>query len=139
MSIQPALFVESLGDALREAVRACGGSKVVGAKLWPEKAPEVAGRLLQDCLNEHRPEKLSPEQVMLLARMARERNCHVVMTYLARECGYADPQPIEPESELVRSNRELTEALRLVAALTQRNEQIRTSVENVSTLQARRA
>lgn len=139
MTSQPSLFCESLADAIREAVRACGGSKVVGTQLWPEKAPEAAGRLLQDCLNDHRPEKLSPEQVMLLARRARERGCHAVMTYLCRETGYADPQPVEPESELVRSNRELTEALSRVAALVERNDRLRAAVATVSPLEARRA
>ena len=44
----------SLTLALVEAVKALGGSKVVGCKLWPEKAPDAAQRLLLDCLNDDR-------------------------------------------------------------------------------------
>lgn len=103
---QPALFVESLNDALRDAVRACGGGKVVAYKLWPEKSPEAAARLLSDCLNEHRAERLTPDQLMLVARMARERGCHVVMQYLCAELSYAAPVPVEPETELAGLLRE---------------------------------
>lgn len=37
MTHQAPLFCESLTDAIRDVVRACGGTKVVGCKLWPEK------------------------------------------------------------------------------------------------------
>lgn len=129
MSAQPSLFCESLADALREAVRACGGSKVVGCKLWPEKAPEAAGRLLQDCMNDNRAERLSPEQVLLLVRMARERGCHAVMTYLARECGYADPVPVEPEDERAALQRQFVEASRAIAVIAERIERMSRPVE----------
>ncbi len=33
-------FFEDINDALREAVRALGGVKQVGALLWPEVAPD---------------------------------------------------------------------------------------------------
>lgn len=136
MTSQPSLFCESLADAIREAVRACGGSKVVGAQLWPEKAPEAAGRLLQDCLNDHRPEKLSPEQVMLVMRLARGRDCHAVMLYLARECGYTDPSPLDPETELAKSNREVAEALARATAAMERHERL---FGKPRTVEARRA
>lgn len=128
MSAQPALFVESLTEALREVVRACGGSKVVGAKLWPEKAPDAAARLLQDCLNEQRSEKLSPDQVLLLTRMGRERGCHAVMAYLAQECGYASPVPVEPEDERAQLQREYIDAVKALSALTHRLERVDASV-----------
>jgi hypothetical protein len=128
---QPSLFCESLADALREVVRACGGSKPIGARLWPEKAPETAGRLLQDCLNDARPEKLSPEQVLLIARMGRERQCHAVMQYLARESGYADPQPIEPEDERAILQRQFIESTRLQAQLVDRLERLHPTLTQV--------
>lgn len=90
---------ESLNDALIECVKACGGSKAIGALLWPEKGPESAQRTLLDCLNDDRPQKLAPEQVLLILRQARERGCHAGMQYLAAALSYAEPVPIEPRDE----------------------------------------
>jgi len=89
--------METINDALIVCIKACGGSKQVGPLLWPEKSPDAAQRLLLDCLNEDRASRLSPEQVMLVLRMARDRGCHVGMQYIASELSYAEPQPIEPK------------------------------------------
>lgn len=134
---QPPLFVESLADALREVVRACGGSKPVGARLWPEKAPDAAARLLQDCLNDARPEKLSPDQVLLLARMGRERGCHAVMAFMAAECGYAPPQPIEPEDERAALQREYIEATKVLAVLATRLDRLEAAPATVTAIRGR--
>lgn len=37
--------------------------------------------------------------------------------YIARECGYADPAPIEPEDEIARLQREFVEATKQLGAL----------------------
>lgn len=34
---QAALFHDDINDALRSGVKACGGTKAVAARLWPEK------------------------------------------------------------------------------------------------------
>ena len=60
---------ESINEALIACVKACGGSKQVGNKLWPEKTIDAAQRHLLACLNEDKPERLSPEQLVLLMRM----------------------------------------------------------------------
>ena len=103
---QTALFYESLDDAIKDVIRVCGGAKVVGSKLWPEKSPEAASRLLNDCLNEHRPERLSPAQLMLIARMGRDKGCHAVMYFMCADLSYSQPVPIEPEDELAGLLRE---------------------------------
>lgn len=111
MEQQP-LFVESPAEALREAVRAAGGIKAVAALLWPEVRPPEAGhRRLLDCLNDERREKLSFEQVLLILRTAREAGCHVAMAYISRECGYAEPQPIEPADEAAALQRQFVAAV----------------------------
>lgn len=95
--------IDSLHEALIEAVKACGGTKRVAAKLWPAKASqnlEAARRYLANCLNPECAEKLSLEEVMLILRDSRERNCHVAMQFLCASLGYADPQPVEPKDEL---------------------------------------
>lgn len=118
------LFHESLADALRECIAVCGGTKAVGAKLWPEKEPDAAGRILADCLNDGKREKLSPEQVMLLLRMARAKGCHAGMVYLSRELGYSDPQPVEPEDERAQLQREYIEAAKTMARMAARIESL---------------
>lgn len=120
---QPALFHDCIEDALREVVQACGGSKVVACKLWPEKTPDAAHRLLLACLNEDRPERLSPEHLILLLRMGRERGCHSAMAYVAGVCGYS-AQPIEPEDERAALQRAFNESVRQQAELVARMERL---------------
>lgn len=90
---------ESLDEALTEAVRAAGGSKVVGAKLWPGKSVEDARRYLAACLNPERAEKLALEEIMVILRMAREAGCHIAVEFLLNDLCYAPPQPVEPEDK----------------------------------------
>lgn len=98
MPDQSRLFFDDTNDALRTVVQAAGGSKVVGAKLWPDKAPDSAGRLLADCLNPSKAEKLSPDQVIFLLRWGHDIGCHAGMQFIAQESGY-EIKPITPDAE----------------------------------------
>lgn len=120
---QPSLFHEDVWQALRDCVGALGGSKKVGVLLRPELDAQTAGRWLLDCLNPERKEKLCVEQMLLILREARQANCHAGMTYIARHCGYADPQPIEPEDERAALQREYIAAVKQLAAISTRLEQ----------------
>jgi hypothetical protein len=91
---------DNVNEALIACVRACGGSKQVGHKLWPEKTMEAAQRHLLACLNEDKPERLSPEQLVLLMRMGHAAGFHGVMGFLALDIGYAEPQPTDPRDEI---------------------------------------
>lgn len=114
--------MESFNDALVVCVKACGGTKQVGALLWPEKAPDAAQRALLDCLNEDRPAKLSPEQVLLILRLARGKGCHDGMEFITAELGYAPPVPVEPRDEIAELQRQFIEAVRAQTELAQRIE-----------------
>lgn len=94
-------FFEGPEDALRSAVQALGGAKQVGAMLWPDKTPDSAGRLLLDCLNPSRSEKLDISQVMLILAKAKEKGVHAPFAWLAGEVGY-DARPIAREEEVDR-------------------------------------
>lgn len=98
--------MESLNQALIECIRQAGGSKVVGALMFPEKAPDTAQRSLLDCLNEDRPAKLSPDQVMLVLRLARAKGYHGGINFIADELGYGTPVPVEPRDEVADLMRE---------------------------------
>jgi len=110
---------DGINDALIGAVKALGGSKQVGPLLWPEKAPEAAQRLLLDCLNPERPAHLTPEQMVLVLRLARRRGHHDALGWLLAELGYAPTTPIEPRDEAAELQRQFvaaTEMLREIGA-----------------------
>lgn len=102
--------MESLNDALIGCITAAGGSKQVGPLLWPEKAPDAAQRMLLDCMNEDRPAKLSPEQVLLVLRLARSKGHHGGINFIAADLGYGTPVPIEPKDEAAELMRQYIEA-----------------------------
>ena len=107
---QTRLFFDDVSDALRADVQALGGYKAVGAMLWPEKAADAAGRLLADCLNTAKPEKLSPDQLILLLRLARAAGVHDAANFIGAETGYK-VEPIEPENERAKLQREFIDSV----------------------------
>lgn len=111
-----------LNDELINCIRACGGSKQVAAVLWPEKAPDTAQRLLLACMNEDRAEKLSPDQVLLILRMARDKGYHGGMEFIAESLGYSKPVLVEPRDEMADLMRSFNQGLAGMAELTARME-----------------
>ena len=94
-------FFECAEDALRAAVQALGGAKTVGLMLWPDKPADHAGRLLLDCLNHTRAEKLDVSQVMRLLALAREAGHHAPMAWICAEIGY-EAKPVTRAQEVDR-------------------------------------
>lgn len=107
----------SLNETLIECVAAAGGAKVVGAKLWPEKLADHAQRALLDALNDDRPHQLKPEQVLLIADLARAAGCHAVMTHCAARLHYQPPVPREPKDELAELQRAFVASMALLPQL----------------------
>ena len=101
----------SLNDVLVECVKAAGGSKVVGAKLWPEKLVDHAQRALLDALNDDRPHQLKPEQVLLIAELARAAGCHAFMAHCAGRLHYQAPVPREPRDEMAELQRAFVQSV----------------------------
>lgn len=129
--------MESINEALVEVVKALGGSKAVGAMLWPEKAPDAAQRALLDCLNPDRPAHLTPEQMVLLMRKARQAGCHVAAEWLMGDLGYARPVPVEPMEEVARLQRDFLSATQVLTGIAERLEKLQTQMhETRPTLRA---
>lgn len=124
---QPALFHESINDALRELVASMGGTKLVGSRLRPELPADHAGRWLNDCLNESRREHLTPEQVMWLLREGRKVGVHSAISWITEDCGYSVPIPVDPEDERAKLQREYIEAAKSMARLADKIERASSS------------
>lgn len=124
MAEQQELFHEDIYDAFRHAVKALGGAKKVGGRLWPDKPADQATQLLLHCLNPDRPEKLDLYQVEWLLREANKKGCHIAMQQLARDAHYDDPRPINPEDEKAELQRLYVESVRSQANIAKRLERL---------------
>jgi hypothetical protein len=121
-------FFEDINDALREAVRQLGGHKKVGPAMRPELPLESAANWLRDCLNHERREKLSPEQVVLILRMARDTGFHGAMSFVAFSAGYEPPAPISVDEQDAQLQHQFIEAvgkLENIQKQLQRGQQLR--------------
>lgn len=97
--MQPVLYCESIGDAIAEAIRSAGGAKSVAGCLWPALPLAQAHSKILDCLNADRPAKLSPDEVMAIAKLARGAGCDAIVKFMALEIGYAPPVVMAPASQ----------------------------------------
>lgn len=89
---------DTINDALTSAVNTLGGFKKVGPAMRPELPIDQAAGWLRDCLNPARREKLAPEQVLLILRMARQAGVHSAMNFLAFDTGYK-ASPVDPQTQ----------------------------------------
>lgn len=126
---------ETLNEALIDAVKALGGSKQVGHQLWPEKTVDAAQRHLLACLNEDKPERLSPDHLLMLLRLARAKGHHGAMDCLCAQLSYAPPQPIEPRDEIAELQRQFIETQARMADMLGRMERLQ-GVQSFPTLRA---
>jgi hypothetical protein len=122
--MQMALIHETLTDAMREAVQALGGNKKLGAVMYPDLPVEQAAGRVRDCLNPDRREIFSPEQLVLIARLAKAAGNHSIVEYLALELGYLKPVPVDPENEIARLQREFVQATQSLHHMASRIEAI---------------
>lgn len=128
MSEHPTLFITDIYDALGDLVRACGGPKVVGMAMKPEKTADDAAGWVKDCLNRNRPQKFDAEQIMWLLKKGREVGCHDPIVWINNEAGYTAPSPIEPETELAKLLREYNETGKRLIELQPKIEEAKTKL-----------
>ena len=108
-------FYESPEEALRAAVQTLGGTKRVGAALWPDLSPENAGRRMNDCLSAARAERLTISQVMRVLTLAKEAGCHGPMQWICGEVGY-EAKPVARAEELDRVAQVVEQSTKTLAA-----------------------
>lgn len=78
----------TLQEALRLAIDALGGMKVVGSSLKPEMDPVLAREWLNHCLTSGRRERITLEQVAWIFRQAKAAGSHSGFEALAQALGY---------------------------------------------------
>lgn len=120
--MQEPLFFDDWRDALRHVIAALGGPKQVAARMRPDLKPDHAARWLMDCLNSDRREHFSPDQFLQLLRMARDAGVHTAMDYIAEDCGYRRPDPVDPSDAADALRREFIDSTRRLGELAKRIE-----------------
>jgi hypothetical protein len=126
---QTPLFIESVYDALTSAVKVAGGPKHVGSLLFPGKPVDDARSMLLNALDPSRREKLDPEQVIYILRLARDAGYHDAKHWLDLELGYAATPPVD-------ANDQAAELARVIAGA---GEQLRRATDALERLQGRKA
>lgn len=122
--MQMSLIHESINDAIREAVQAIGGYKKLGTLMFPDlPADQSAGRV-RDCLNADRREHFTPEQMLMIARLAKSAGNNAIMEFFAIELGYLKPVAVDPDDEIARLQREFVEATKSLHHMASRIEAI---------------
>jgi hypothetical protein len=121
---QTALFHDTIFDALGADIAAAGGFKVVAGKLWPSENPTTAATKLRNAVNPEQAQKLCPDEVIQIKRLAKEVGSIATINYESQQLGYSI-QWIEPEDELERIERENNELLKSIAKRMERAEQLR--------------
>lgn len=121
---QESLFIEDINEAIRNTVTALKGPKVVGGLLWPTINPDTAATRMRDCMNPKEREKLGPEELLFLAKLGREKGCHILISFLCGEAGYSVPVPVDPEDERAALQRQVIEAAGQFKALVSRLERV---------------
>jgi hypothetical protein len=84
---------DDIYDALRIVIKALGGFDSVGKRLRTEMPSDKAGIWLSDATNRNRAQKLSPEQVLVIAKWGREVGCHALMDFITSDAGYEPTKP----------------------------------------------
>lgn len=120
---QQSLFHEDIYEALKTIGQMYGKPKKIGAMLWPEMAADKAGERWANCLNRTRPEKLDPEQVLLVLKIGRQIGCHAGMQFISEFCGYKY-EPVEPEDEKAKLQRLYIQSVEAQKDLVRRMEQL---------------
>lgn len=85
---QQVLFHDSIYDALGADIAAAGGFKAVAYALWPAESPTNSATKLRNAINPEQAQKLCPEEVLAIKRLAKEKGSTATIDYEARELSF---------------------------------------------------
>jgi hypothetical protein len=125
MSAGPELFYESWEEALKDDIKALGGTKAVGKMLWPDLDIDLARNRLNDRLNTDRRERLSDTQERMIMRRSREaRGFSAAMFYLVDDTGFERPKSRAPRDEMTELQRQFVDSVKQQAKIVERIEHL---------------
>lgn len=120
--IQSELWDDTIFDAVGSAIKAAGGGKAVAGLLWPALDPASGASKLRAMLSAEHPQKLDLPELVLIARLAKERGDDSIMQFLSRELGY-ELRSLAPVAAKKRARKQRISALLTeVARLSQEDE-----------------
>ena len=104
---QPALFHDTILDALGAAVLAIGGVKKVAPLLWPNEDQATVVSRLRNALNPEHQQKLCPMELLRLARLAAAIGDFAIPHYIALElgCEFKSLSPVEAKKRAKKARR----------------------------------
>jgi len=111
-------------DATQAAIHKSGKAlKSLAFELWPSLKMDSAYARLRGCLNHDRPEKLSADEHLMLARLTGQFD---FLHYCAQELHHSRPEPVAPDDEAAVLKREMLKLGKDMKGLFARLEQIET-------------
>lgn len=118
---------DNIHKALAMDVDALGGAAQAAVLLWPAEAEadiHRAQRKVSDCLNPGNRQKFSLDEFLFIQREAKKRNSFNSLYFQCHDIGMTKPQPIEPEDEFARLQREFIEAQRAMGNMIEQMEKL---------------
>ncbi len=123
------LFYDDEFDALAQTISNSEREfKQVAAFLFPHLKAESQYARLKNCLNPKTDERLTLGQIVAMCRFCDRYDA---LYFMCDELHHGRPDPIEPEDELAKLQREYIQAVKLLASLTPKIEQAQTKLAAV--------
>lgn len=127
---QPALFHETIEDALAADIAALGGPKKCGAWLFSHLPPDQAGGMVRAALNPERNERLCPMQVYQIMEKAAVVGSFAVLQFYAHHLGF-NVEWISPADEAEQLERQLLAEFKAISQRMARLERVKTKLTTV--------
>lgn len=111
--MQTQLWHDTIFDALGADIAAAGGFKVVAGKLWPAESPTTAATKLRNAVNPEQAQKLCPEEVLQIKRLAKEAGSSATVDYEAQQLSFRI-EWISPADEFSELQRRIADGMDLL-------------------------
>jgi hypothetical protein len=127
---QQVLFYDSLFDAIGADIAAAGGFKTVASKLWPAESLSTSAARLRNSINAEQPQKLCPDELLQIKRLAYEHGSTATVDYEAQQLGYQVTW-VDPKDEADELRRQIADQLAEVSRKLDRIERAETRLKAV--------
>ena len=102
---------DSINDALRQVVQDAGGAKAVGARMYPALPVARSQQRVNDSLNSEHAQHFNELEILWLLKLGRECGWPKrAMLFIATDCAYSAPEPVETPDEREQLQRDFIAA-----------------------------